>query len=814
MQRVSVTYQSESCQAEMIQCDQEESAQTKYSKAYFTNTRLQKGIRSREIETFCNSQKRINGHVTTLAEIGNQGLQAISEKVSLFISYDFNDGSSKEAIHHIERKIQETLKKGEHANCRIVFEQKAEGSSEWQALMQTGIQKSDMVILYVTKKYLKSDFCLSRIFEAMKVLGTDWGNKIRILCDLEMQELLNTREKWIQYLNECANFWKKEYDAIEKEIKNSTVGVQMALASEREYLYYNRVNIPAFIQGIRERKHFTLNEIIADVNKLIELKKRITSSKKTLSEYQGQAIVEFEKPIPTFTGRVNFLKKIETELRENNVVVISGLSGVGKTQLAIKYIEEHRSNYSLIWTFNAQSETTLDKDYNRLAERVGLDMQSGSAKQPSSKLEQWTKNVLIVEEKNERIKICEKVNTWLMESVHERWLFYFDNVTDPLLLNERMPKSEGEFLITTQSRSGWETIKAWMLTPQQRLSTITFAVVPLLQFEENESIELLEKLISKHNDNKTSLFNLAEAMGHLPLALNQAGRFIEKNDGGLTIESYLRAFYKDPLATLEKQINETAIDHDLRTVGKSLRVTLWHIKNKFSSSAKLLYLCAYFYHAAIPSNFLNQWIITQEEIMEDPLCEVAHTYFKPLVDFSLLSREDALKNRQIHPLLQLVIRETLSPERQKYFIKEALKLIHKIFSCYDPENRTSWKQAQVNLLHAIHVLNHAREKKLPLEERAELCRTVGRYYFYTEGKFREAKSYFEEALMIYQNISGKTHRKSFNVLCDLAHCSRKLGNAKDTVFWHKKISKCFHRSKNEKECLGQNLDKQCFRNPL
>ena len=81
--------------------------------------------------------------------------------------------------------------------------------------------------------------------------------------------------------------------------------------------------------------------------------------------------------------------------------VLHGLGGVGKTQLAIRFAQEHRSSYDVVWGTRAGSSAQLAASHVELGRILGIV--------------------------TSQIPIPEAVSTvrrWLAE--HDRWLLVFD----------------------------------------------------------------------------------------------------------------------------------------------------------------------------------------------------------------------------------------------------------------------------------------------------------------------------------------------------------------------------------------------------
>ncbi|MDR2978453.1 MAG: hypothetical protein LBU56_03500 [Rickettsiales bacterium] len=84
-------------------------------------------------------------------------------------------------------------------------------------------------------------------------------------------------------------------------------------------------------------------------------------------------------PVKTFAGRRSELQRIHKELYKttdeqaevSQVVVIGGLGGIGKSELARKYAYEYRKDYdgNVIW-INAETQKDLEESFKRLAREL------------------------------------------------------------------------------------------------------------------------------------------------------------------------------------------------------------------------------------------------------------------------------------------------------------------------------------------------------------------------------------------------------------------------------------------------------------
>lgn len=130
-------------------------------------------------------------------------------------------------------------------------------------------------------------------------------------------------------------------------------------------------------------------------------------------------------PTPVFTGRDRLVKQlggcIAGETDERQVGVVYGLGGAGKTQLALKTIEENRDKWTYVVFIDASSQKAIQSMLQSFAEGQRI----GTA---------YTDTI-----------------RWL-ETRQERWLMLFDSADDPSVdLHDFFPAgNRGSILITTR----------------------------------------------------------------------------------------------------------------------------------------------------------------------------------------------------------------------------------------------------------------------------------------------------------------------------------------------------------------------------
>jgi hypothetical protein len=126
-------------------------------------------------------------------------------------------------------------------------------------------------------------------------------------------------------------------------------------------------------------------------------------------------------------------------------VAVSGLGGMGKTQLSVRFAERFHEVYSSVCWINAQDERTLRMGIVALGRRIAGENVSKS-----------------VGDNNDEEEIVQQVLQWFSRPDNDGWLMVMDNYDDPQLpgiesltaydIQRFLPqRSHGSILITTRS---------------------------------------------------------------------------------------------------------------------------------------------------------------------------------------------------------------------------------------------------------------------------------------------------------------------------------------------------------------------------
>jgi tetratricopeptide (TPR) repeat protein len=224
---------------------------------------------------------------------------------------------------------------------------------------------------------------------------------------------------------------------------------------------------------------------------------------------------------PNFIGRVTELDSLRGNLLRGRpdppAQVISGMGGIGKTEIAAEYIHQHRDKYDIVWWIRAEHQDRVRDALVSLGERLELRLATSGG----------------------RDRAITAVLEALESGIRPNWLLVYDNVAQPLDLQRYMPKCPpgGHIIITSR-------VQTW----PGYIEADSIAVAP---FTEQESVSFLRRRVPALNadpsvrDGENERRNsdatrLAAALGHLPIAIEHAASYLTET--GQSVDDYLSRF--------------------------------------------------------------------------------------------------------------------------------------------------------------------------------------------------------------------------------------------------------------------------------
>ena len=189
-------------------------------------------------------------------------------------------------------------------------------------------------------------------------------------------------------------------------------------SSERaEQILVEQTKILYDLQARNASTRDVQDEISDNVKRLLIAKQKDDSKK---SRFEIRPFKLVGAPLtPAFVKRQGLMGQMEAILlpinqAQQTVLVLHGLGGIGKSQLAREFASRHQNDYSAIFWINAKTESSLNTSMVDIARRVGLAVQSDENQHTAQ-----TRGMP---------KATTAVLEWLQMDGNSDWLLIFDNI--------------------------------------------------------------------------------------------------------------------------------------------------------------------------------------------------------------------------------------------------------------------------------------------------------------------------------------------------------------------------------------------------
>lgn len=337
-----------------------------------------------------------------------------------------------------------------------------------------------------------------------------------------------------------------------------------------------------------------------------------------------------------FTGRGATLELLRDKLAGGGRAVVVaqalyGLGGVGKTQLALEYAHRFMAGYDLVWWVPSERAEETSAALAELARKMGLPVGDNVAEAADAALEE------------------------LRRDSTPHWLLIFDNADDPQQLEPFLPTGSGHVLITSRNQA-WshsaEPLEVDVFTRDESVSHL-LRHVPELSIADAESV--------------------AGALGHLPLAVEQASAWLEQT--GMSARAYV-----DQLTTQSTRIlalNQPP-DYPMPVVA-TWNLSFDRLKERSPAAVRLLQILAFCSPGPISMDLLysdemNESLLPCDQTLSEKL--MLGRVIRDISRFALIRVDQGSNSLQIHRLVQAVIQSQMTDEEQQ----EARHEVHKILA--------------------------------------------------------------------------------------------------------------------------------------
>ncbi|MEU5877395.1 FxSxx-COOH system tetratricopeptide repeat protein [Spirillospora sp. NPDC047279] len=434
-----------------------------------------------------------------------------------------------------------------------------------------------------------------------------------------------------------------------------------------------------------------------------------------------------------FTGREELLARLREGIAGKVTAVVPqphalhGLGGVGKTQMAVEYVHRYQYDYDLIWWVPSDQPVLVKTTLAELAPFLGLPSAAVSG------IDDATRDVLDALRRGEP---------------YAKWLLVFDNADQPEDLFDIIPQDVGHVLITSRNHRWASQVET----------------VPVDVFRRDESIEFLSKRVRDAISVQDADL-LAEELGDLPLALEQAGALLFER--GMTAAEYLQQLSERTSQLLSQG---RPVEYPVpMTAAWSLSVT--NLSETFPEAVDLLQLCAFFGSEPIPRDVFGQapegLSPNLSELFSDPI-RLGRAVGE-LGRYALARLDVTNRTVHVHRLVQRLVQDELSIDEQRRIRHEA-HLLLAAFEAGDPDDSANWPRYGSLLGHVTpSLVAECSDAKV-----RAFAVNVLRYLF-RSGDYRSAQSVATDFTERWSRDSGPEHADVIRAQLEHANILRELG---------------------------------------
>ena len=468
-------------------------------------------------------------------------------------------------------------------------------------------------------------------------------------------------------------------------------------------------------QFLSETKNILISDQV-DVYKVDSWRKnRIDKNKILLKSIKDNIstktkVIDFPSPPQDFTGRQKELNDLHEACKSNNTVVITGLGGIGKTSLALKYADEYKAYYKFIYFITASSQDNIVQGLTNLADEMNI---------PSGETTTRLKNL-----RNQ------------LNKFEGDYLLIFDGIDNPEAFEElkkHLPNNRKCILLTSRMSEYAKKIQCKSLSLTSW--SIEEAVEYLFKATKKEEADQAEPTkVDEHNQAKI----LAEKLGCLPLALTHTSAYIRTRN--YTISRYIKLFDKYEVQLFEKMYLD--LEKEEKTILTTWQITLDTIENyhKCFIAKPILAFFSFLNQTSIPLIVIKHWFKT---FFSDHSELELGNGLRYLHNYSMIGNQSP-ENYFVHLSVQNVIRYSLSSDEHHDNLFQVLNTLTYFMKDYDSNNPTLWPFIRTIVPHCdklSHHLQKVNDSRFVTEESYIFFKTLGIYF--------QQQGFFSKVLFVY-----------------------------------------------------------------
>jgi tetratricopeptide (TPR) repeat protein len=350
-------------------------------------------------------------------------------------------------------------------------------------------------------------------------------------------------------------------------------------------------------------------------------------------------------------------------------------------------------------------------------------------------------------DETDRDKAVAAVKRWLAEQ--SGWLLILDNADDLTLVREFLPNTpKGRIILTTRTPATGAIATNVGVLEMEEPEGALFLLRRAKILAEDATLE------SASEEDRQKAVEITKEVDGLPLALDQAGAFIEETPSSPA--EYLN-LYRTQGAYLRSQRGELASDHP-ESVAITFSLSFDKVAAASPTAADLLRACAFLAPDLIPEEIFTEGGTDLGDLLSATVNNslVLINAVKEVRRYSLLRRDPDAHTLSVHRVVQDVLKDTMDESTQREWAERIVKAVSHVLPDFDETDYTDWPVFERLLTQAQACAALIEHWKLKLPEAAQLLNHAARY-MHDRGRLTEVEPYYLEALAIRRDLFGQEH---------------------------------------------------------
>ncbi|KAF3396282.1 hypothetical protein F1880_006840 [Penicillium rolfsii] len=431
-----------------------------------------------------------------------------------------------------------------------------------------------------------------------------------------------------------------------------------------------------------------------------------------------------------FVSRDILLRRIreKSSVRGSRIALV-GLGGVGKSQLAIEYSYQIRSESPATWVFwvHASNEARFEQSFRDIADHLKIASRQGP-----------------------EANVFKLVENWLRDEKKGKWICILDNADDDKFLcslpaagkgasMKEPPNASTKPLLEYIPRCGNGSI---IITSRSREAALKMVkhkdLIEVNPMARSEALELLQKTLDQPEECQESQ-QLVEELEFMPLAIAQAAGYIRNRSPRYSVSQYLRDFQKsdsEAIKLLKREVGHFDRDWEAKnSILVTWQISFDYIRHEKPSAADLLSLMSFFDRQGIPESIIRRQPPTsctsRTELFDDSSDgETSESDGGPefeddvttLRNYSFISVSEHGTSLAMHRLVQLTTRAWLKSHGETEQWKE--KFIGNVYEEFPTGRYENWGKCRSLYPHVRSAMSQrpeSRESLLRWATRRMIC---------------------------------------------------------------------------------------------